>query len=358
MRIALDVQGADSGISTVVDGARIVAAEGIEVVLVGPEDEVAACGELPTGARIVNATEVVTNHDEPASAVRSRRDSSIVVAAKLAAAGEADALVSAGPTGAALAASLFSMKRIKGVKRPAIAVLLPIGRDRHTLLLDAGANVDVPAEMLVQFAHLGAQFAIRVLGLENPRVGLLTIGEEDGKGNERVVEAGRKLAEPGASRHFEYLGNVEGRDITSGDADVVVTDGFTGNIALKSIEGAAKATMLAAADAAHSNLRSKIGGLLLKPALLALRDEIDPNTTGGALLLGLRGVSVVAHGSSNADGIAAALRLAARCAEGGVTGEIAAAISELREHEAAVAAASEASEASDSTVTVAESDDS
>lgn len=349
MKIALDVQGADNGIATVVDGARIVAAEGIDVVLVGPPDEIAGCGQLPLNISVRAASEVVTNHDDPAVAVRNRKDSSIVVGAKLVATGEADALVSAGPTGAALAASLFNMKRIKGVKRPAIAVILPIGRGRHTLLLDAGANVDVPAEMLVQFAHLGAQFCIRVLGIAEPRVGLLSIGEEDGKGNDRVVEAGRLLSDPLNSLHFNYLGNVEGREITDGSADVIVTDGFTGNVALKSVEGAARATMLAAVDAIKSTPVSKLGGLLAKRSLLRIREEIDPNTTGGALLLGLRGVSVVAHGSSNAQGIAAALRLAARSVEGDVTSEIAGAIAELSAYAAEQAA-------SDAAVTVAGDD--
>lgn len=329
MRIALDVQGADNGIAVVVEGARIVAAEGVDIVLVGPPNEIAACGRLPENIEVEPASEVVTNHDDPATAVRARKDASVVVGAKMVSAGRADALVSAGPTGAALAASLFNMKRIKGVKRPAIAVILPDGRGGRTLLLDAGANVDVPAEMLVQFAHLGAQFCIRVLGIAMPRVGLLSIGEEDGKGNERVVEAGRLLSQPENSRRFDYLGNVEGRDITNGVADVVVTDGFTGNVALKSIEGAARATMLALVDAIKGDRIAKIGGLLAKRSLLKVRDEIDPNTTGGALLLGLRGICVVAHGSSNAEGIAAALRIAARSAEGDVTGEITAAIAEL-----------------------------
>ncbi|MGB0873577.1 MAG: phosphate acyltransferase PlsX [Solirubrobacterales bacterium] len=338
MKIALDVQGSDQGIPVVVDGARIVAAEGIDVVLVGPTDEIAAAGPLPSNITVVNATEVVSNHDDPGTAVRARRDSSIVVGAKLVSAGEADALVSAGPTGAALAASLFNMKRIKGVKRPAIAVILPDGRGGRSLLLDAGANIDVPAELLVQFATLGAQFSIRVLGVQNPRVGLLSIGEEDGKGNDRVVQAGQLLSDPENSHYFNYLGNIEGRDITNGSADVIVTDGFTGNVALKAIEGAARATMMAIADAIRSNSVAKVGGLLAKRSLLKVRHEVDPNTTGGALLLGLRGVCVIAHGSSNAEGIAAAIRLATRSVEGDVTGHMARAIAELNEHAASTAA--------------------
>lgn len=346
MKIALDVQGADSGIEVVVNGARIVAGEGIDIVLVGPEAQIRACGELPPNVTVKNATEVVTNHDDPATAVRSRRDSSIVVAAKLVASGEADALVSAGPTGAALAASLFNMKRIKGVKRPAIAVILPDGRGGRSLLLDAGANVEVPPELLVQFAHLGAQFCIRVLGVDQPRVGLLSIGEEDGKGNERVVAAGQILSDAAHSRHFRFLGNVEGRDITNGAADVIVTDGFTGNVALKSIEGAARATMLAIVEAIKADPVAKLGGLLAKRNLMKVREAVDPNTTGGALLLGLRGVSVVAHGSSNEQGIAAACRLAERSVSGDVTGQIAAAIAELA-----------AADGSEPTVSVGASDD-
>ncbi|MGH2907591.1 MAG: phosphate acyltransferase PlsX [Solirubrobacterales bacterium] len=352
VNVALDVQGADAGIGEVIAGARIVAAEGIGITLVGPQDAIAACPDSKAGEfAIVHAPDEVTNHDDPALAVRSKRESSIVVGAKLVGSGDADALVSAGPTGAALAASLFNMKRIKGVKRPAIAVILPDGRGNRTLLLDAGANVDVPPEMLVQFATLGAQFSARVLGVENPRVGLLSIGEEAGKGNDRVVEAGRLLQDPENSHHFNYLGNVEGRDIVSGVADVVVTDGFTGNVALKSIEGAARATMLALVDAIKSDTIAKLGGLLAKRKLFELRKEIDPNTTGGALLLGLRGVSVVAHGSSNAEGIAAAIRLAAQSVEGNVTGHMAAAIAELNAHAAA------ASSSPDDAVTVGVADD-
>jgi glycerol-3-phosphate acyltransferase PlsX len=173
------------------------------------------------------------------------------------------------------------------------------------------------------------------MGVPEPRVGILSIGEEGGKGNDRVVEASRLLSDPANSRHMKFLGNIEGRDITNGTADVIVTDGFTGNVALKAIEGAAKATMLAAVEAIKSNPVSKFGGLLAKRSLLKIRTEVDPNTTGGALLLGLRGVSVVAHGSTNADGIAAAIRIANSSAEGNVTGEIAAAIAELNEHQTA-----------------------
>ncbi|MBI4898014.1 MAG: phosphate acyltransferase PlsX [Actinobacteria bacterium] len=336
MKIALDALGADRGIEVVVAGARIVAAEGIAIDLYGPQDRVRAAlgSDVPANIGVVHAPDEITNHDDPGTAARAKRDSSIVVAAKAVAHEAADALVSAGPTGAVLAASLFNLKRIKGVRRPAIAVILPDGRGGRSLLLDAGANVEVPAEMLVQFAHLGAQFSARVLGNPRPRVGLLTIGEEDGKGTERIVEAGRLLADPENTHGFNYLGNVEGRDITNGAADVIVTDGFTGNVALKAIEGAATATMLALVDVIKSSPRAKLGGLLAKPKLLELRERVDPNTTGGALLLGLRRVSVVAHGSSSPAGIAAAVRLARDSVRGDVTGHMASAIAELNEHAA------------------------
>lgn len=340
MKIALDALGADRGIAEVIAGARLVAAEGIAVDLYGPESQVrAALGEdAPANIGVVHAPDEITNHEDPATAARAKRESSIVVAAQAVAAGEADALVSAGPTGAALAASLFNMKRIKGVRRPAIAVILPDGRDGRTILLDAGANVEVPPETLVQFAHLGAQFSARALGVQNPRVGLLTIGEEDGKGTERVVEAGRLLADPENTHGFNYVGNVEGRDITAGVADVVVTDGFTGNVALKSIEGAATATMLAIVDVIKSSPVARLGGLLAKPKLLELRERIDPNTTGGALLVGLRGVAVIAHGSSTAAGVANAIRLAQSAVEGDVTGHLTAAIADLNAHAASTTA--------------------
>lgn len=332
--IAVDVQGADRGIAEVVAGAMIAASEGIAVRLFGPRPEIERSlgAAQPPNISIVHTDEFITNFDDPATAARGKRDASVVLAAKAVGDGEAGALVSAGPTGALLAASLFNLKRIKGVKRPAIAAILPNAEPGgKSLLLDAGANVDCTPEMLVQFATLGVQFSIRVLGVRNPRVGLLSIGEEDKKGNDRVVEAGRLLAMAVNSHHFEYLGNVEGRDITAGTVDVTVTDGFTGNVALKSIEGAARATMQRIAHAIKSDPIAKVGGLLAKRKLLQLRSEIDPNTTGGALLLGLKKVSVVAHGSSTAEGIAAAIRLARSSVDGDVTGHMTSAIAELTE---------------------------
>jgi len=301
--IALDANGADSGAALVGEGAR---AAGVPVTLFGP------AVELGPGDDVVDAPEWITNEEEPARAVRAKPDSSIVQAARAVASGRADALVSAGATGAALAASLFHIKRLKGVHRPAIAVLLPVP-GHPTLLLDAGANVEVRPEHLVQFAYMGSAFMQAVHGVERPRVGLLSIGEEARKGTPDVVEANERLA--GSPKELGFIGNVEGHDITAGVADVVVTDGFTGNVALKLMEGTARVMVGAIREAVTSGAVSSVGGLLIRGKVGGLRRELDPNTTGGAILLGLRGVVVVAHGGSSAEGIANAVRMARRAVD-------------------------------------------
>jgi glycerol-3-phosphate acyltransferase PlsX len=229
--------------------------------------------------------------------------------------------VSAGATGALLAASLFHVKRIRGVHRPAIAVLLPLP-GKPVLLLDAGANVEVRPEYLVQFAYMGAAFMETVHGVARPRVGLLSIGEEAKKGTDEVVAAHAQLAQGG----LDFAGNVEGSALAS--VDVVVTDGFTGNVALKLMEGTAKAVGGAVGDAIRSGFVSSIGGLLVRGRLGRLRQELDPNTTGGAILLGVRHPVVVAHGKSSAEGIANAVRLARRAADEDMVGRTASALAE------------------------------
>jgi phosphate acyltransferase len=299
--IAVDANGADRGPATVADGARRA---GIPVLLFGPASTLGAGGD------VVDAPVAIANEEEPARAVRSKPDASVVVAARAVAEGQADGLVSAGPTGAVMAAALFNLKRLTGVHRPAIAVLLPIP-GAPTLLLDAGANVEVRPEHLVQFAYMGAAFMSAIHAVERPRVGLLSIGEEPSKGTATVVEAHGTIA----AGPLDFVGNVEGSDVTAGAADVIVTDGFTGNIALKLMEGTARTVTAAIRDAVRSRPVSSLGGLLIRGKVARLRDELDPNATGGAILLGLRGVAVVAHGASTAEGIAAAVRLAARAAE-------------------------------------------
>jgi glycerol-3-phosphate acyltransferase PlsX len=222
--------------------------------------------------------------------------------------GNADAVVSLGSTGAMMAASTFGLKRIRGVKRPALAVVVPLP-GRPVLFLDVGANVDVRAQHLVQFAYLGAAFSKAVMGVDHPEVGLLSIGEESGKGREEVVEANRILS---SAAEIDFIGNVEGKDVPGAAADVVVTDGFTGNVAVKAMEGAVKRITDSIREAARSSPLAAAGGLMLKPALNGLREGYHPDTTGGGVLLGLRKVAVVGHGSSGPDGVANAIRVAAR----------------------------------------------
>jgi glycerol-3-phosphate acyltransferase PlsX len=299
--IALDAHGADGGLEVIAEGAR---RSGVPVRVYGP----AGASELE-GLDVADAPGAIGNDEEPVRAVRSNDDASIVRAARAVAAGEADGLVSAGSTGAALAAAVLHVKRIRGVHRPAVAALLPVpGRD--ILLLDAGANSEVRPEHLVQFAYMGSAFMEAVRGVERPKVGLLSNGEEAGKGTPDVKAAHERLA--GADTALNFVGNVEGSDLTGGELDVVVTDGFTGNIALKAIEGTSKTVVRAIRDAVTSSAVSSIGGLLIRGRVGRLRDEIDPNTVGGAILLGLRGVAVIAHGGSTPEGIANAVRLAQR----------------------------------------------
>jgi glycerol-3-phosphate acyltransferase PlsX len=311
--VAVDLNGADGGPDLVAEGARLA---GTPVELFGGDE--------------------ITNDEDPALAVRSKGDASIVRAAKAVGAGQADALVSAGSTGALLAASLFHVKRIRGVHRPAIAVLVPLP-GKPVLLLDAGANVDVRPEYLVQFAYMGAAFMEAVHGVSRPKIGLLSIGEEAKKGTDDVVAAHARLADSA----LDFAGNVEGSALAS--VDVVVTDGFTGNVALKLMEGTAKTVAGAVRDAIRSGLWSSVGGLLVRGRLAGLREQLDPNTTGGAILLGVRRPVVVAHGKSTAEGIANAVRLARRAATENMVERTAAALEKggaLRSAPAASVAAS------------------
>jgi phosphate acyltransferase len=320
--IALDGYGAEHGFDVLAEGARLAAADRIGVRVFGPERALGPEGA--DGVEVVDTAESIANDEDPVPAVRAKKDASVVRAAADVAAGNSAALVSCGSTGATMAAATFGLRRLKGVQRPALAVRLPVP-GKPVLFLDVGANVEVRAQHLVQFAFLGAAFSAAVLDVRDPSVGLLTVGEESGKGREEVVEAHRLLSEaPG----IRFLGNVEGRDLPAATADVVITDGFTGNVSLKLLEGTAKTVAAAVGDAARSNPIAAVGGLLLKPALDGLRRELHPDTTGGAILLGLRGIAVVGHGSSSAQGIANAVRLAARCAEVDAVGRTAALLAE------------------------------
>jgi glycerol-3-phosphate acyltransferase PlsX len=297
-------------VAEVVAGARQATAAGVRCILFGPQSAISeALGDLGGDGEVAveDASVEITNHEEPARAVRSKPGASVVRAARAVAEGRAEALVSAGPTGAALAASLLHLKRIPGVYRPAIAVAVPVLRKR-VLLLDAGANVEVRPEHLVQFAFIGAAFSERVLGVERPRVGLLSVGEEPEKGTADVVAAHEVLRDS----ELNFAGNVEGNDVTSGELDVVVTDGFTGNVALKLMEGTARALTAAIRDAARSSPVAALGGLLLRPKLAGLREQLDPEAVGGAYLVGLRHPVIVCHGRSTRRAIANAVALAER----------------------------------------------
>jgi glycerol-3-phosphate acyltransferase PlsX len=313
--IAVDANGADQGPAAVAEGAR---RSGLAVLLFGPAEELAGAGPL---AEVVDAPVAMRGGDEPVAAVRSRRDASIVRAAQAVADGEADALVSAGSTGPTLAAGTLAIKRIRGVFRPALAVLLPLPRG-DVLLLDAGASVEVRPEHLVQFAYMGAGFMTAVRGVERPRVGLLSVGEESGKGTPDVLIAHERLV----GGELNFVGNVEGFDLPASGADVIVTDGFTGNVALKVLEATAKTITGAVRDAIRSGPVSTLGGLLVRGKLGALRDQLDPERAGGAILLGLRKPVVVAHGSFGPRGIDSAVRLAQRAVDEDMVGRTSAAL--------------------------------
>jgi len=312
LRVAVDALGGDRAPDEVVAGALEAAAGGAEVVLVGPR-------ELERhGLPLVEASERIDMAEKPAEAARGKPGSSLVAAVRAVADGDADAVVSAGNTGAVLAAGLLHLRRLPGVQRPAIAVPIP-ARDGPSVLLDAGANADARPEHLLQFAHMGTVFSREILGVAEPTVRLLSIGEEDEKGNALTLEANALLRES----TLDFAGNAESRDLLRGAADVVVTDGFTGNVALKLLEGTIRELLDVFRTEIASTASGKLGGLLIRPAARRLRTRLDPDTYGGAYLLGLRGLVVIAHGNSGRRAIANAIRLAARGAENRVVDRLA-----------------------------------
>jgi glycerol-3-phosphate acyltransferase PlsX len=310
-KIAVDAMGGDRGPAEIVAGALDARGDGIEPVLFG------SAGLDTHGLELRETTEVIGMHEKPAEAVRGKPGSSLVASVRAVAEGEVDAVVSAGNTGAMLAAGLLELRRLPGVMRPAIAVPLPTRRG-PSVLLDAGANADARPEHLLQFATMGAVFAEEILGIANPEVRLLSIGEEPEKGNQLTLEAYALLA----ASDLNFAGNTEGRDLLAGAADVVVTDGFTGNVALKAIEGTIRTLLEGLREEITATPRGKLGGVLIRPAARRLRHRLDPDTYGGAYLLGLRGLAVIAHGNSSRTAIANAIRLAARGVEHDVVGRL------------------------------------
>jgi len=322
--VAVDAGGADLGPREVAAGAARAAAQGIGVLLFGPAGEI---GRVPEGVDVVDAPVSIAKAADPAFAVRSTPEASIVQAARAVAEGRAQALVSGGSTGSALAAGLFNMRRDRGIYRPALALPVPIPGDRPVLLLDVGANATCRPEHLVQFAHMGSAFAEAVMGVDRPRVALLSIGEEPSKGTPELLSVYEELSGP-SGKGLNFIGNIEGTSVTASVADVVVMDGFTGNIALKLIEGVSERTMRAIREKAMSSPRSKLGGWLLSPAVRQLREEIDPERPGGAYMLGLRQLGVVAHGRFTQRGFARAIEVAARGVQEDVIGRTRAALAQ------------------------------
>jgi glycerol-3-phosphate acyltransferase PlsX len=317
IRVAVDALGGDRAPEEVVAGALAAASDGVEPILYGP------AGLDTGGLALVETTQSVGMDEKPAEVVRAKQDSSLVRACRAVGDGEADAVISAGNTGAMLAAGLLEIRRLQGVMRPAIAVIIP-SQQGPSVLIDAGANADARPEHLLQFAHMGTIFAEEVLGIEDPGVGLLSIGEEPEKGNALTLEAHGLLA----ASDLSFRGNVESRGLLAGTADVVVTDGFTGNVCLKLLEGTIKTLLDALREEIRATSRGRVGGLLIRPAARELRRRLDPDTYGGAYLLGLRGISVIAHGNSSSAAVASAIRLAARGVEHRVVERLSERISE------------------------------
>ena len=323
--IAIDANGGDKSPEAIVAGARRARDElDVEIVLVGTPDVADLAGDLP----LIEASEVIAMDADPGQSVRRMKDSTLVRAAEAVRDGRACAMISAGNTGATMASALLRMGRISGAKRPAIATPLPVPSGGHTVLLDAGANAECQPEWLLQFAQMGAAFARARYDVERPRVGLLSIGEEPGKGDTLRKDAYALLIGAGVldAAGGVFIGNVEGRDLLTDDVDVVVTDGFTGNVALKSLEGGMKALVARLLEAFGATEESRAAADVLMPELLPLYSSLDPENTGGAMLLGVDGVCIISHGSSGEVAVLNAVRVARDMVAGDVVGDLAAAI--------------------------------
>jgi glycerol-3-phosphate acyltransferase PlsX len=321
--VAVDALGGDKAPDEILKGTLDAVAAGIPCVLVGPDNLADLTSIDISSLNVIPASEVIAMDEDPAGGVRRKKDSTLVRAAEAVRDGKASAMISAGNTGATMASALLRMGRVKGVNRPAIATPIPVPGHTPTVLLDAGANAEVQADWLVQFAVMGSIYAERRFGIANPRVGLLSIGEEPGKGDSLRKEAYELLAvAPG----INFIGNVEGRDIMTPDVDVVVTDGFTGNVVLKTLEGSLKTVVKALFSAFGSSPDLKVHADALLPALLPLYESLDPDTYGGAILLGVDGVCIISHGSSSARAMLNGIKVAKEMVDSGMVEAIRAAI--------------------------------
>ena len=322
--IAIDINGGDKGPAEILNGAREAAGLGIPVILVA---KVGALDGLDVGElAVVSCSEVIEMSEDPAKGVRTKKDSTLVRAAEAVRDGRASAFLSAGNTGATMASALLRMGRIKGVARPAIATPIPVPGSTPTVLLDAGANAECTAQFLIQFAQMGSVYSRRRYGIERPRVGLLSIGEEDGKGNPLTKETNELLRAGAAGPDVNFIGNVEGRDIISSDVDVVVTDGFTGNVVLKTLEGGLKFLVGKVFEALMANDETRAAAKVVLPFLAPTAEAMDPDSYGGAMLLGVDGVCIISHGSSSARAIVNAAKVARDMVEGDLVAALRAAV--------------------------------
>ena len=310
MKIIIDAMGGDNAPAEIVRGAVKAKRElGVDIVLTGIEEQVRACLEAEgcSDIPVVNTTEVITMEDEPSTAIRRKKDSSMAVALNMLRDGQADAMVSAGSTGALLTGATLTVKRIRGIRRAALAPVLPSG-EHGVMLIDCGANVECTAEYLLQFAYMGSFYARKLMGCENPRIGLLNVGTEDTKGGELQHQAFALLKKAHEEGRINFVGNIEGTDAFAGKVDVVVTDGFTGNVMLKTIEGTIKFMMKSLKGVFYKNTVNKLAAAVLKSDLAAMKKSMDVNEVGGTAMIGISKPVIKAHGSSNADSIFAAVR--------------------------------------------------
>lgn len=327
MRIILDAMGGDNAPGAIVKGAVAASKEtDAEIVLVGREAEVRQCladcgGEGLANITVVHADEVVTMEDDPTRACQRKKDSSMAVALRMLKNGEGDAVVSAGSTGALLSGATLIVKRIRGIRRAAMGPVLPNG-GKGVLLMDCGATADCTPEYLLQFAYMGSFYAERILGCENPRVALLNVGTEDTKGGELQKAAFVLLKKAGDEGRINFIGNAEGCDVLSGKMDVLVTDGFSGNVMLKTIEGAAKFMFRQLKGVFYSSTKNKLAALAIKKDLAGMKAMLDPSEVGGTAMLGISKPVIKAHGSSDDRAIYNAIRQAIVCAEADVAGVI------------------------------------
>ena len=324
MRIIIDAMGGDNAPAEIVKGAVMAKQRlGVEVTLVGRAEDVRACleNEGCTGIDIVDAREVISMEDDPSTATRRKKDSSMAVALNLLKEGKGDAVVSAGSTGALLTGATLTVKRIRGIRRAALAPVLPAG-EHGVMLIDCGANVECTAEYLLQFAFMGSFYAKKIMGCDLPRVGLLNVGTEDTKGGDLQHQTFALLKKAGEEGRINFIGNVEGTDVYAGRADVVVTDGFTGNVMLKATEGTIKYIMKQLKGVFYKNTKNKLAAAVLKKDLGIMKKSMDVNEVGGTALVGISKPVIKAHGSSNADSIFAAVRQAVAFVNSGIIGDI------------------------------------